>query len=42
MLARIAKLSFALVIISFAFSQSSMVVDVLTPDAEQIRIEKAK
>ena len=32
----------ALVIISFAFSQSSMVVDVLTPDAEQIRIEKAK
>jgi hypothetical protein len=32
----------ALVIVSFAFSQSSMVVDVLTPDAEQIRIEKAK
>jgi hypothetical protein len=32
----------ALVIISFAFSQSSMVVDVLTPDAEKIRIEKAK
>ena len=32
----------ALVIVSFAFSQSSMVVDVLTPDAEQIRIEKSK
>jgi len=32
----------ALVIVSFAFSQSSMVVDVLTPDPEQIRIEKAK
>lgn len=32
----------ALVIVSFAFSQSSMVVDVLTPDQEQIRIEKAK
>jgi chromosome segregation ATPase len=32
----------ALVIVSFAFSQSSMVVDVLTPDAEKIRIEKAK
>jgi chromosome segregation ATPase len=32
----------ALVIISFAFSQSSMVVDVLTPTEEQIRIEKAK
>lgn len=32
----------ALVIVSFVFSQSSMVVDVLTPDAEQIRIEKAK
>ena len=32
----------ALVIISFVFSQSGMVVDVLTPDAEQIRIEKAK
>ncbi len=32
----------ALVIISFAFSQSSMVVDILTPDPEQIRIEKAK
>ena len=32
----------ALVIVSFVFSQSSMVVDVLTPDAEKIRIEKAK
>ena len=32
----------ALVIISFVFSQSSMVVDVLTPDSEQIRIERAK
>lgn len=32
----------ALVIVSFAFSQSSMVVDVLTPDTEQIRIERAK
>ena len=32
----------ALVIVSFAFSQSNMVVDILTPDAEQIRIEKAK
>lgn len=32
----------ALVIVSFAFSQSSMVVDILTPDPEQIRIEKAK
>ena len=32
----------ALVIVSFAFSQSSMVVDVLTPDSEQIRIERAK
>jgi chromosome segregation ATPase len=32
----------ALVIISFVFSQSSMVVDVLTPDSEKIRIETAK
>ena len=32
----------AFVIVSFAFSQSSMVVDILTPDPEQIRIEKAK
>lgn len=32
----------ALVIISFAFSQSGAVIDVLTPSAEQIRIEKAK
>jgi hypothetical protein len=32
----------ALVIVSFAFSQSNMVVDVLTPDSEQIRIERAK
>jgi hypothetical protein len=32
----------ALVIVSFVFSQSSMVVDVLTPSTEQIRIEKAK
>jgi uncharacterized protein YllA (UPF0747 family) len=32
----------ALVIISFVFSQSSMVVDVLTPDSEQIKIERAK
>lgn len=32
----------ALVIVSFAFSQSSVVVDMLTPDAEQIRIERTK
>lgn len=32
----------ALVIVSFAFSQSKMVVDVLTPDPEQIKIERAK
>lgn len=32
----------ALVIVSFAFSQSSIVVDMLTPDAEQIRIERTK
>jgi len=32
----------ALVIISFVFSQSSMVVDVLTPDSEKTRIERAK
>lgn len=32
----------ALVIVSFAFSQSSMVVDVLTPDPGQVRIETEK
>lgn len=32
----------ALVIVSFAFSQSGAVVDILTPDAEQIRIESTK
>ena len=32
----------ALVIVSFVVSQSSMVVDILTPDAEKIKIEKAK
>ena len=32
----------ALVIVSFVFSQSNTVVDVLTPDSEQIRIERAK
>lgn len=32
----------ALVIISFAFSQSGAVIDVLTPAPEQIRIETAK
>jgi prefoldin subunit 5 len=32
----------ALVIISFAISQSSMVVDVLTPDSGQVRIEREK
>ncbi len=32
----------ALVIISFAVSQSGMVVDVLTPDPGQVRIERAK
>tara|TARA_B110000503_G_C7035918_1_gene366098 strand:+ start:300 stop:737 length:438 start_codon:yes stop_codon:yes gene_type:complete len=32
----------ALVIASFAFSQSSVVVDILTPDAEQVKMEKAK
>lgn len=32
----------ALVIVSFAFSQSSMVVDVLTPDPGQVRIEAEK
>jgi hypothetical protein len=32
----------ALVIISFAFSQSNAVVDILTPGSEQIIIEKAK
>ena len=32
----------ALVIISFAFSQSSMVVDILTPDSSGVTIEKNK
>lgn len=32
----------ALVIVSFVISQSSMVVDILTPDAGQVRIERAK
>lgn len=32
----------ALIIVSFAFSQSGAVVDILTPDAEQIRIESTK
>ncbi len=32
----------ALVIVSFAVSQSSMVVDILTPDPGQVRIERAK
>lgn len=32
----------ALVIISFVISQSSMVVDVLTPDPGQVRIERSK
>lgn len=32
----------ALVIVSFAFSQSNTVVDILTPDQGQVRIEKAK
>jgi hypothetical protein len=31
-----------LIIISFVFSQSSAVVDILTPGSEQIRIETAK
>jgi prefoldin subunit 5 len=32
----------ALVIVSFVVSQSSMVVDILTPDPGQVRIERAK
>lgn len=32
----------ALVIVSFVFSQSNAVVDILTPDPEQIRIERAR
>ena len=32
----------ALAIVSFVFSQSNAVVDILTPDAEQIRIERAR
>lgn len=32
----------ALVIVSFIFSQSTVVVDILTPDAEQVKMEKAK
>jgi hypothetical protein len=32
----------ALVIVSFVISQSSMVVDILTPDQGQVRIERAK
>jgi chromosome segregation ATPase len=32
----------ALVIISFAISQSNMVVDILTPDTGQVRMERAK
>jgi prefoldin subunit 5 len=32
----------ALVIISFAISQSNMVVDILTPDSGQVRMERAK
>lgn len=32
----------ALVIVSFAFSQSSMVVDVLTPDPGHVKIESGK
>lgn len=31
-----------LIIISFIFSQSSSVVDILTPDSNQVRIEKSK
>ena len=32
----------ALVIVSFAFSQSNMVVDILTPDPGQVKIETSK
>jgi chromosome segregation ATPase len=32
----------AVIIISFAFSQSHFVVDVLTPDSQEVRMEKAK
>ena len=32
----------ALVIISFIFSQSGMVVDILTPDPRQVKIESSK
>ena len=32
----------ALVIVSFVFSQSSMVVDILTPDANQVILERTK
>jgi chromosome segregation ATPase len=32
----------ALVIISFVFSQSGMVVDILTPDPRQVKIESSK
>jgi DNA repair ATPase RecN len=32
----------AVIIISFAFSQSHFVVDVLTPDPQQVNIERAK
>jgi chromosome segregation ATPase len=32
----------ALVIVSFAFSQSNMVVDILTPDPGQVKIEASK
>lgn len=31
-----------LIIISFIFSQSSSVVDILTPDSNEVRIEKSK
>ncbi len=32
----------ALVIVSFVFSQSNMVVDILTPDANQVILERTK
>ena len=32
----------ALVIVSFAFSQSSMVVDILTPNSTEVKMEKNK
>lgn len=32
----------AVLIVSFVFSQSSMVVDILTPDQEPVRIERTK